>query len=75
MDKDKLQLILNRIDVIETELTALKQAVRELSLQPNETQTANSIAKPERVKKASRITKEYLAARAWAKKTLNLSLP
>ena len=74
MDKDKIHLILKRIDSIETELTALKQAVRELSLQPNESQTAE-IAKPERVKKASRITNEYLAARAWAKKTLNLSLP
>ena len=73
MDKDKLKLILNRIESIETDLTALKQVVRELSL--NEPQTANSIAKPERVKKASRITNEYLAARAWAKKTLNLSLP
>ena len=75
MDKDKqLKLILERIDIIEKELTVLKQAVREFSLQPDKEKTANQNAKPNLVKKGSRITTEYLAARAWAKKTLNLSV-
>ena len=67
MIKDKNCLkkeLCTRIERIEKELTELKQIALELASQP-ETPKQNT---------RSNISKEYIAARDWARKTLNLRL-
>ena len=79
MDKDKqLKLILNRIELIENELTVLKRT-NSAKAGPKRVftparQRADGKPKSEAGARQEGRTTEYLAARAWAKKTLNLSL-
>ena len=62
------QALISHIERIEQELFELKQAVQEFERQPSTPkQEARSSSK-----RVIRRTKEYLQARSWAQKTLNL---